>query len=88
MKAKVEQEETERKKKMAAKKAMQELNHARDPTPVRSEEEKKLQKIATRGVIKLFNAVERTQKTVEDVLKTGKTSQRKKCAHCCLPCFR
>lgn len=42
------------------------------------ETEKALQRIATRGVVQLFNAVRKHQKTVDEVVKDAGGSERKK----------
>ncbi|WAR18819.1 RRP15-like protein [Mya arenaria] len=48
------------------------------PDPLDREKERRLQKIATRGVVQLFNAVKKQQKTVEDEIQQVGGSERKR----------
>ncbi|XP_060599203.1 RRP15-like protein [Ruditapes philippinarum] len=48
------------------------------PDPLKRDKERQLQKIATRGVVQLFNAVRKQQKIVEDEIQQVGMSERKK----------
>ncbi|XP_060552260.1 RRP15-like protein [Ruditapes philippinarum] len=48
------------------------------PDPLQRDKERQLQKIATRGVVQLFNAVRKQQKIVEDEIQQVGMSERKK----------
>ncbi|XP_064600541.1 RRP15-like protein [Liolophura sinensis] len=48
------------------------------PNPLEKDRERRLQKIATRGVVQLFNAVKKQQKSVEEKLSAVGSSERKR----------
>jgi len=62
--------------KQVKRKQWEEMCHAK-PNILERETERKLQRIATRGVVQLFNAVRKQQKTVEDKLKEAGSSVRR-----------
>ncbi|XP_008301898.1 RRP15-like protein isoform X2 [Stegastes partitus] len=78
MKAKEKQEQLER-RKQDDKKRTWEMMFREKPDVVKDRDaERALQRIATRGVVQLFNAVRKHQKTVDDKVKEAGGSERKK----------
>lgn len=80
---KIEKKRTERKEEIASKRlksqerhAMLEKDHVK-PDGSTMDYEKNLAKIATRGVVKLFNAVSKHQKEMESKLKSAPTEAKK-----------
>ncbi|XP_022055171.2 RRP15-like protein isoform X1 [Acanthochromis polyacanthus] len=77
-KAKERQEQLER-TKQDDKKRTWEMMFREKPDVVKDRDaERALQRIATRGVVQLFNAVRKHQKTVDDKVKEAGGSERKK----------
>uniref|UniRef100_A0A3P8S4P9 RRP15-like protein n=1 Tax=Amphiprion percula TaxID=161767 RepID=A0A3P8S4P9_AMPPE len=77
-KAKERQEQLER-RKQDDKKRTWEMMFREKPDVVKDRDaERALQRIATRGVVQLFNAVRKHQKTVDDKVKEAGGSERKK----------
>ncbi|XP_062848207.1 RRP15-like protein [Trichomycterus rosablanca] len=74
-----EQKEKQQRKKKADKKRKWEMMSRVKPDVVQDKErERNLQRIATRGVVQLFNAVRQHQKNVDDKMKEVGGSERKK----------
>ncbi|CAI5678402.1 RRP15-like protein [Oreochromis niloticus] len=78
IKAAERQEQLERKKQADEKKAWEQMCREKPDIVKDRETEKALQRIATRGVVQLFNAVRKHQKTVEEKVKDAGGSDRKK----------
>ncbi|XP_058503974.1 RRP15-like protein [Solea solea] len=72
------QEQLERKKVVDKRRTWEMMNRVKPDIGKDRETEKGLQRIATRGVVQLFNAVKKHQKTVDDKLKEVGGSERKK----------
>ena len=51
--------------------------------PAADAKEKALMKVATRGVVRLFNAVSKAQKQQKDALTGGKRTSVSSCNGCC-----
>uniref|UniRef100_A0A3Q3FAT8 RRP15-like protein n=1 Tax=Kryptolebias marmoratus TaxID=37003 RepID=A0A3Q3FAT8_KRYMA len=67
------------KKKQIDKKLMREMMFREKPDVVKDREtERALQRIATRGVVQLFNSVRKHQKTTNDKMRDAGGSERKK----------
>ncbi|XP_010864468.1 RRP15-like protein [Esox lucius] len=74
-----ERKEYLERKKQADMKRVQEMMCREKPDIVKDREnERNLQRIATRGVVQLFNAVRKHQKTVDEKVKEAGGSERKK----------
>ncbi|KAM9425293.1 RRP15-like protein [Pholidichthys leucotaenia] len=74
-----ERQEQEKRKKQADKKQAWEMMFREKPDIVKDREtERALQRIATRGVVQLFNAVKKHQKSVKEEVKGAGGSERKK----------
>eukprot|EP00126_Sphaerothecum_destruens_P003963 Sdes_comp17804_c0_seq1m7068 len=75
----LEKEERNSKRlKIAANKTLLEKEHIQKPDPLKKDYEKKLLKIATKGVVQLFNAVSQIQKeAVKRVESAGETVVKK-----------
>ncbi|XP_039260201.1 RRP15-like protein [Styela clava] len=69
-------EQRERKKQLNKKRKWEEMNHVK-PNALEKDYERNLQKIATRGVVQLFNAVKKHQKQLDEKLKSAKTEGKK-----------
>ncbi|XP_067366066.1 RRP15-like protein isoform X2 [Channa argus] len=78
IKEKERHEQLERKKQVDKKRAWEMLCRDKPDIVKDRETEKTLQRIATRGVVQLFNAVRKHQKTMEDKVKEAGGSERKK----------
>uniref|UniRef100_A0A672FTU7 RRP15-like protein n=1 Tax=Salarias fasciatus TaxID=181472 RepID=A0A672FTU7_SALFA len=78
IKEKERQEQLERKKQVEKKHAWETMCREKPNVVNDREREKALQRIATRGVVQLFNAVKKHQKTMDDKLKEVGGSERKK----------
>ncbi|XP_070767808.1 RRP15-like protein [Enoplosus armatus] len=78
MKEKERQEQLERKKQVDKKRAWEMMCREKPDVVNDRETERALQRIATRGVVQLFNAVRKHQKTVDDKVKEVGGSERKK----------
>ncbi|CAN9514152.1 unnamed protein product [Ophioblennius macclurei] len=78
IKEKERQEQQERKKQVDKKHAWEMMCREKPNIVSDREREKALQRIATRGVVQLFNAVKKHQKTMDDKLKEVGGSERKK----------
>ncbi|XP_012510862.1 PREDICTED: RRP15-like protein [Propithecus coquereli] len=78
-KLKLKQERLE-KRKQRDKRLEWETMHRVKPDVVKDKEtERNLQRIATRGVVQLFNAVQKRQKNVDEKVKEARNSIRKRC---------
>ncbi|XP_030249009.1 RRP15-like protein isoform X2 [Sparus aurata] len=78
IKEKERQEQLERKKQVDKKRAW-EMMYREKPDKVKDREtERTLQRVATRGVVQLFNAVKKHQKTIDAKVKEVGGSERKK----------
>ncbi|XP_047455011.1 RRP15-like protein [Mugil cephalus] len=78
IKAKEKQEQMERKQQDDKKRAWEMMFREKPDVVKDRETERALQRIATRGVVQLFNAVRKHQKTVDDKVKEAGGSERKK----------
>uniref|UniRef100_A0A3Q0RSA0 RRP15-like protein n=1 Tax=Amphilophus citrinellus TaxID=61819 RepID=A0A3Q0RSA0_AMPCI len=78
IKAKERQEQLERKKQVDKKQAWEMMFREKPDIVKDRETERALQRIATRGVVQLFNAVRKHQKTMDDKVKEVGGSERKK----------
>ncbi|XP_069028063.1 RRP15-like protein isoform X1 [Embiotoca jacksoni] len=78
MKTKEREETLERKTQVDKKRAWEMMCRQKPDVVTDREAEKTLQRTATRGVVQLFNAVRKHQKTVEDKVKEAGGSERKK----------
>ncbi|XP_061633176.1 RRP15-like protein isoform X1 [Phyllopteryx taeniolatus] len=78
VKAKERQEQLERKEKTDKKRAWEMMCREKPNLVKDREAEKALQRIATRGVVQLFNAVRMHQKNVDNKVKEAGGSERKK----------
>ncbi|XP_004569162.1 RRP15-like protein [Maylandia zebra] len=83
MKAAERQEQLERKKQADEKKAWEQMCREKPDIVTDRETEKALQRIATRGVVQLFNAVRKHQKTVQEKVKDAGGSDRKRAKILC-----
>ncbi|KAK2815405.1 hypothetical protein Q5P01_025872 [Channa striata] len=78
IKEKEKHELLERKKQVDKRRAWEMLCRDKPDIVKDRETERALQRIATRGVVQLFNAVRKHQKTMEDKVKEAGGSERKK----------
>uniref|UniRef100_UPI0037E7DA88 RRP15-like protein n=1 Tax=Semicossyphus pulcher TaxID=241346 RepID=UPI0037E7DA88 len=78
MKERERQEQQERKKQVDKKRAWEMMSREKPDLVKDRETERALQRVATRGVVQLFNAVRKHQKTVEEKVKEVGGSERKK----------
>ncbi|XP_070822650.1 RRP15-like protein [Chaetodon trifascialis] len=78
MKDKEKQEQLEKKKQVDKKRAWEMMCREKPDIVKDHETERALQRIATRGVVQLFNAVRNHQKTIDDKVKEVGGSERKK----------
>ncbi|XP_078109724.1 RRP15-like protein [Sander vitreus] len=78
MKVKEREEQLERKKQVDKKRAWEMMCREKPDIVKDRETERALQRIATRGVVQLFNAVRKHQKTVDNKVKEFGGSERKK----------
>ncbi|XP_035517338.1 RRP15-like protein isoform X2 [Morone saxatilis] len=77
-KEKERQEQLERKKQVDKKRTWEMMCREKPDLVKDRETERALQRIATRGVVQLFNAVRKHQKTIDDKVKEVGGSERKK----------
>ncbi|XP_005999000.1 RRP15-like protein [Latimeria chalumnae] len=77
-KAKEKQERLERKKQIDRKREWEMMCRVKPDIVSDREVERSLQKLATRGVVQLFNAVRKHQKNVGDKIREAGGSERKK----------
>ncbi|XP_042338967.1 RRP15-like protein isoform X1 [Plectropomus leopardus] len=77
-KEKERQEQLERKKQVDKKRAWEMMCREKPDIVKDREAERALQRIATRGVVQLFNAVRKHQKTIDNKVKEVGGSERKK----------
>ncbi|KAI3361600.1 hypothetical protein L3Q82_013741 [Scortum barcoo] len=77
-KEKERQEQLERKKQVDKKRAWEMMCREKPDIVKDRETERTLQRIATRGVVQLFNAVRKHQKTTDNKLREVGSSERKK----------
>lgn len=78
IKTKEKKEQLERKKQVDKKQAWEMMLREKPDVVKDRETERALQRIATRGVVQLFNAVRKHQKTMDDKVKEVGGSERKK----------
>lgn len=78
MKEKEKQEQLERKKQVDKKRVWETMCREKPDVVKDRETERALQKTATRGVVQLFNAVRKHQKTIDNRVKDIGGSERKK----------
>ncbi|XP_029688240.1 RRP15-like protein isoform X2 [Takifugu rubripes] len=78
VKEKEKQEQLERKKQFDKKRSWEMLCREKPDIVKDREAEKALQRVATRGVVQLFNAVRKHQKTIDKQVKEAGGSERKK----------
>ncbi|XP_057689094.1 RRP15-like protein [Corythoichthys intestinalis] len=78
VKAKEKQERLERKEKNDKKRTWEMMCREKPDVLKDREAEKALQRIATRGVVQLFNAVRKHQKNIDNKVKEAGGSERKK----------
>ncbi|KAF3840255.1 hypothetical protein F7725_018972 [Dissostichus mawsoni] len=78
MKEKEKKELLERKKQVEKKRAWENLSREKPDLVKDRENERAMQRIATRGVVQLFNAVRKHQKTIDTKVKEVGGSERKK----------
>lgn len=78
IKEKAKQELLERKKQVDKKRVWETMCREKPSVVKDRESERALQRIATRGVVQLFNAVRTHQKTVDNSVKESGSSERKK----------
>ncbi|XP_077384209.1 RRP15-like protein [Festucalex cinctus] len=78
VKAKERQEQLERKEQTDKKRAWEMMCRVKPNVVKDREVEKALQRIATRGVVQLFNAVRKHQKSIDQQVKEAGGSDRKK----------
>ncbi|KAF7647926.1 hypothetical protein LDENG_00164460 [Lucifuga dentata] len=78
LKQKEKQEQLERKKQVDRKRAWEMLCREKPDVVKGRDSERTLQRIATRGVVQLFNAVKKHQKTVDGKVKEVGGSERKR----------
>ncbi|XP_067458628.1 RRP15-like protein isoform X1 [Thunnus thynnus] len=78
IKEKEREEQQERKKQFDKKRAWEMMCREKPDLVKDRETERALQRIATRGVVQLFNAVRKHQKTIDDKVKEVGGSERKK----------
>ncbi|XP_078484756.1 RRP15-like protein [Ciona intestinalis] len=71
-----EENKLERKRKINKKRKWEGMNFAK-PNVLEKDYERSLQKVATRGVVQLFNAVKKHQKQMEEKLKSVTTESKK-----------
>lgn len=77
------QEQLERKKQIDKRQAWEMMCREKPDIVMDRETERALQRIATRGVVQLFNAVKKHQKNVDDKVKEVGGSERKKAKILC-----
>nr|XP_020477986.1 RRP15-like protein [Monopterus albus] len=78
MKDRQREEQLERKKEVDKRRAWEMMYREKPDIVMDRETEKALQRIATRGVVQLFNAVRKHQKTMDDKVKEVGGLERKK----------
>ncbi|XP_068603410.1 RRP15-like protein [Brachionichthys hirsutus] len=78
MKEKERQQRVEKKKQVDEKRAWEMMCREKPDVVKRREAERELQRIATRGVVQLFDALRKHQKTIGDKVKEVGGSERKK----------
>uniref|UniRef100_A0A8C6WJ74 RRP15-like protein n=1 Tax=Neogobius melanostomus TaxID=47308 RepID=A0A8C6WJ74_9GOBI len=78
VKEKEREEQLERRKKVDKKRSWEMLCRVKPNIVKDKEAEKTLQRVATRGVVQLFNAVRKHQKTIDEKVKEVGGSERKK----------
>ncbi|XP_054478433.1 RRP15-like protein [Anoplopoma fimbria] len=78
MKERERQEQLERKKQVDKKRAWEMMCREKPDVVKNRDTERALQRIATRGVVQLFNAVRKHQKTIDNKVKEVGGSERKK----------
>ncbi|XP_048007791.1 RRP15-like protein isoform X2 [Megalobrama amblycephala] len=78
IKEKEKKERLERKKKIDKKRAWENMCREKPDVVRDREHERNLQRIATRGVVQLFNALKKHQKNVDERMKEVGGSERKK----------
>uniref|UniRef100_A0A674EBN0 RRP15-like protein n=1 Tax=Salmo trutta TaxID=8032 RepID=A0A674EBN0_SALTR len=78
MKEKQKKDNLERKKQIDKKRAWEMMCREKPDFVKDRENERNLQRVATRGVVQLFNAVRKHQKTVDEKVKEAGGSERKK----------
>uniref|UniRef100_A0A8C7CFA2 RRP15-like protein n=1 Tax=Oncorhynchus kisutch TaxID=8019 RepID=A0A8C7CFA2_ONCKI len=78
MKEKEKKESLERKKQTDKRRAWEMMCREKPDVVKDRENERNLQRVATRGVVQLFNAVRKHQKTVDEKVKEAGGSERKK----------
>ncbi|KAI4810941.1 hypothetical protein KUCAC02_013868, partial [Chaenocephalus aceratus] len=78
MKEKEKKELLERRKQVDKKRAWENLSREKPDLVKDRENERAMQRIATRGVVQLFNAVRKHQKTIDTKVKEVGGSERKK----------
>ncbi|KAM3873574.1 RRP15-like protein [Diretmus argenteus] len=78
LKEKEKQQQLERKKQIDKKRTWEMMCREKPDVVKDRETEKNLQRIATRGVVQLFNAVRKHQKTIKEKVKEVGGSERKK----------
>ncbi|XP_029929361.1 RRP15-like protein [Myripristis murdjan] len=78
IKEKEKQEQLEKKKQIDKKRTWEMMCRQKPDVVKDREAERNLQRIATRGVVQLFNAVRKHQKTINDKVKAVGGSERKK----------
>ncbi|XP_066282273.1 RRP15-like protein [Branchiostoma lanceolatum] len=76
-KEKEREEKKEQTKKAGVKRQWEELGRVK-PDVTEKERERALQRIATRGVVQLFNAVKKEQKTIQEKLQEAGPTESKK----------
>lgn len=77
-KEKLKQERLERRKQLDRKREWEMLCRVKPDVVKDKETERNLQRIATRGVVQLFNAVQKHQKNVDEKVKEAGGSERKR----------
>ncbi|XP_019946974.1 RRP15-like protein [Paralichthys olivaceus] len=78
MKERERQEQQEKKTQVDKRRSWEMMSREKPDVVVDRETERALQRIATRGVVQLFNAVKKHQKNVDDKVKEVGGSERKK----------
>nr|XP_020483891.1 RRP15-like protein isoform X1 [Labrus bergylta] len=78
MKERERQEQLERQKQVDKKRTWEMMSRVKPDVVKDRETERALQRVATRGVVQLFNAVRKHQKTVDEKVKEVGGSERKK----------
>lgn len=78
VKEKEKEEQLEKRKQLDKKRSWEKMCRVKPDIVKDREAEKSLQRIATRGVVQLFNAVRKHQKNIDDKVKEVGGSERKK----------